>query len=563
MRLPSCSPRTPAVVGLILITALGWLARASGLGALLPHHPEPDAHVVEQAQRLQARHVTGETRDAIQGKYPLLLADLVVATSHPLEPPPIDAPLEAHLAAASAPYIAVRRVVAASGALLAPLVYLLARQWGASSTALWAAAFAASSLLSVALSVQARPHAPTWTVGCLALWCACMAARRGPWPWIPLACVAGAAAFGTLQSGAATAIPIALAAWLLLRRAPSRTALALACGAALALPVLLRAYEPSAFTRRVPTSAEESRPSAQRPEEGAPRLQGHRLDPAALDGSGLGIGLRALLGHDPGLVVAACMGAWHLRRRRRQLLGDPRVWCVAAFGMAALAPWALYGRSEARLFLPAVPLLALLAGSGARVSLVARLALAVACTNVVRLAVLRAGDDTFEVASAELIDSIAGEPVLVVAHESLPLFQASGDLSIEDVLFRTLWERYQLQRGGLRTAPRPRLFYPPIQLRRLAHSGENDADCALSAWIDGFGPCAIVTGREPRLLQEATRRGVRAWLRAAPRGESARLLTFPPGGSTATYLGDDLGRLPALDLWRRNRLGPTLDLWRK
>ncbi len=160
--------RDLAACGLLFIAAL--LLRLPGLDALLPHHPEADAWVVEQSIRLSEAETSGETRQAIQGKYPLLLADLTRAVmGDQTRAFDADRTPEEHRAAASAPFLAARQTLALLSALAAPLTYLLARMFMGRGAAGLAGAWVVVSLLHASLSVQARPHAPLATLCILTL----------------------------------------------------------------------------------------------------------------------------------------------------------------------------------------------------------------------------------------------------------------------------------------------------------------------------------------------------------------------------------------------------------
>lgn len=141
----------------LMIVALSL--RLSTLDFALPCQQEPDPHILGQIETLSQPTVSD--RDVyFTSIYPHLIArTAMLFGAQPIVGAAGDAPLDEHLRAASALHVAVRRVVACLSVLLIPATYWLCRLFQSRGAALFAAALAASSLLSLQFGQQARPHA--------------------------------------------------------------------------------------------------------------------------------------------------------------------------------------------------------------------------------------------------------------------------------------------------------------------------------------------------------------------------------------------------------------------
>lgn len=159
--LEAASPRSEALpllaVLAMMIVALGL--RLSTLDFALPCQQEPDPHILGQIETLSQPTVS--ERDVyFTSIYPHLIArTAMLFGARPVVAAPAEAPLDEHLRAASALHVRVRGVVAWLSVLLIPATYWLCRLFQSRGAALFAAALAASSLMSLQFGQQARPHA--------------------------------------------------------------------------------------------------------------------------------------------------------------------------------------------------------------------------------------------------------------------------------------------------------------------------------------------------------------------------------------------------------------------
>lgn len=562
--------------GLLLVAAL--LLRLQGLDALLPHHPEADAWIVEQTIRLSDAEVSGETRQAIQGKYPLLLADVVRAIDGD-QTRAFDANRtpEEHRAAASAPFLAARRVLALLSALAAPLTYLLARTFMERPAASLAGAWVATSLLHVSLSVQARPHAPLATFCVLTLLLAIQAARsRGPWWLIPLA-LASAFATGTLQSGALTILPAFLATALVIKRHPRTGAVAATISALLAIGILLRAYPID-----IGAHAGAARPQAAIAEEVVAeeviatsevkgigeepttiRLHTHRIQLDRFRGRGALVLAQALISSDPLLALLASLGALGLLRKGKWRPTTPEGWILASFAIPFAACFAAYDLSHPRFFVPLLPLVALFAAHGPARRLAAWGFLILSFTTAARFAWLRTQPDSLERTAEWIVREAAEEPTLVLAWRSLPLIEGRDELVEEDAWSRSTWERYQLgARNGDLHAEAPTRFLSVKE--GLAVSRGQEGAALLAARLGDPAVTFVAAAVEPLLDDERSWNSI-AMQEQVLAGAGARpVARIPESPWTAPgpYPTLTLRGWSALEVWRRRCLGPQIEIHR-
>ncbi len=169
----------PALVAVLALTLVALWLRLSTIAFALPCQQEPDPHILGQIETLAQAEVSD--RDLFfTSIYPHLIARLSLVTgAGPVSGAPLDAPLEEHLRAASALHVHVRSVVAWLSVLLIPATYWLCRLFQARGAALFAAALAATSLMSLQFGQQARPHAAVASFVVLAL-AAAVQLRRHP-----------------------------------------------------------------------------------------------------------------------------------------------------------------------------------------------------------------------------------------------------------------------------------------------------------------------------------------------------------------------------------------------
>ena len=171
------SRRTAAVL-LCLCVLLGLGLRSVGLDALLPCGINPDGNLIpEQVEMLREDYVDPDGVSSWQ-MYPHLIAEIVA-----LFPGHERAgnTLRDHLEAARAPFLEVRRMVALLSLLAIPATYWIARHFLSRAGSVLAALLAATSLLALLFSQQARPHAPAAAFAALSVAAALELARRPTW----------------------------------------------------------------------------------------------------------------------------------------------------------------------------------------------------------------------------------------------------------------------------------------------------------------------------------------------------------------------------------------------
>jgi hypothetical protein len=389
--------------------------------------------------------------------YPILPAR--VAALFPVsEQPGPDAALEQHLAKAAEPVLHVRLAVALLASLIVPLSFLLARTTLRDGPALVAAGLAGTSLLHVAFSQQARPHAVAAATFLAAVLGAIAVRRRGDLTaW--LAAGAGCAlAIGTLQSCVFVLPPLALA-WFLRARAGGRW-LELRTLPALALMALAVPY----FFPEV-RGEEVARLDGARQ---AANVGGHLLYFEQFRGGGLRVFLRTTFGFDPwlGLWAAAGTALALGALRRARALGDTTA-IALAFALPYLAVLCAYDRSYERFFAPIVPYLAWAAGfavqrASDRLALARRpaagwllgaLVLAPPAAADWAWLRVRAGPHPTQRCADWISEHVPEHdtPIVITPLTDLPLVRRPEGLEFGKVdiysVFNVPWSRYQSERG--------------------------------------------------------------------------------------------------------------------
>lgn len=583
-----------------LLFAAACALRLPGYDHGLPHRSEPDTYVVEQAEGLQQRGLLN--RYDAGWKYPLFVATLVAAVpTRAPEEPPVDAlrPLERHLAAAANSHAHARLVVALFSALIAPATYLLARAFLSRRWSVVAALLAAASLLHLCFSLQARPHAPASVTTILAL-VACVRFVRDPRAasglWLGLGC---GAAVASLHTGAMTLAPLTVALVLGARDrgrhviGPGALALALVLGAAAWAYVPgervgeARAREAAQTAVRLANDGADVAPDAP-----ALRFSGHVVPLSLFNGAGFRATAEALAAYDPFTLAAATLGLVlvlaRIRRRARTSAEDATsrsaALVVAGYYVPALCVYGIFARTEARLVLAFVPLVALCAAGGlahlARLvgarwtpALVAA-SLTVTLVPALRLAWLRARPDTTESAAAWLSDRDAATElpeVLCLNLLSVPLMQAPGYAHPDAAWSRSRWERYQaaLQAREKRAAePTARRIGVPL---RYPSAGDvralwMDPDPVVTArtMLATYAPEIVLLGTSlpATITPEGTRRALAAARECVRAPEYELVETF--ASSAAGALDADVGFQTTLGVVLRARaFGPRIEVWRR
>jgi 4-amino-4-deoxy-L-arabinose transferase-like glycosyltransferase len=302
-------------LGFIALLTLAALAlRLANLDFALPYQQEPDTHILGQVEALSKPDVS-ERDIFFSSIYPHLIARTALLTgAGPVQGAAPQAPLDEHLAAASALHVHVRRVVAWLSVLLVPATYWLCRLFQGRGPALFAAALAATSLFSLQFGQQARPHAAVAPLVGFAVAAAVRLRRKpstlsfagfGAWFALALGCLTNGAAAG-LSAFPAYFLRTSARGW---RRWFDARALLPVAFAALAL----RAFWPFLFVPAPPDAAASS---------GAPEIapSSGPLFRAIFAGLLLGVG------------VLGCVADW-LRPK-----SSPRLrWGAAALALAGAA----------------------------------------------------------------------------------------------------------------------------------------------------------------------------------------------------------------------------------
>jgi hypothetical protein len=442
-------------LALLLLTLLGAGLRLAHLDSGLPQSVEADLKLPESLASLRE----GRGGAPVEGEklwYPILPAR-VAALLPESAPPAADAPLERHLEMAGEPVLHVRLAVALLASLIVPLTFLLARTTLRPGPALVAAGLAGTSLLHVAFSQQARPHAVASAMFLAAVLGAIGVRRRGDLAAWLAAGAAAALSIGTLQSSVLVLPALALA-WLLRARAGGRwlewRVLPAAALMALAVPYFYPDVPGEGVAR-----LDQARAAAD--------LGGHLLYFEGFRGGGLRVFLRTALGFDPWLSLWAAAGAClALAGLRRWRAVSDSTWIALAFALPYALVLALYDRTYERFLTPLIPYLAWAAGwavqrAGERLAarpVVAWFAGALLLVPPVgmdlRWASVRAGEHTTARAARWIEAHVpdADTPIALTPLLDLPLVRRPEGLAFRDKnlysLFNVPWARYQSERGA-------------------------------------------------------------------------------------------------------------------
>jgi hypothetical protein len=350
------------------------LVRLHGIGFGLPTNVEQDCWIPHQVELLRRGDDTWRKDDNFR-YYPLLVAHIAKAWPR-AKPAPADAPLEAHLAAASLPHEQVRITVALLAVLIVPGTYLLARIFTGRGWSMFAAALVTFSLLDVNFAQQSRPHAVAGAMFLGGVLAAVRMRRRGDVIGYSLAGGGASLAFGCLQSGLAVLPAIAVAHF---TRSSKRArwydarVVLVAIGLAMALPffypfALWGVDTQKAVSGRVAQHFLEFHTDPKWELDIGP----HRFFLSEMAGQGVPIVLRTLWSYEPVLLVLFALAAvlWIARlvRREKSEHADDRrrrdTWVVLAFAVPYLIVIALYSRTYERFVIPLLPYLAVAAALG-------------------------------------------------------------------------------------------------------------------------------------------------------------------------------------------------------
>lgn len=548
------SPRQ-ALLLLALLTFAALAARLAGIGSRLPHQTEPDSVIVTQAAWYdRPAGVEQETAEAGAPEfYPRLLAFVLAelpgrSYARPIAP---DAPLEAHLAAASEPFLRGRVLIAFLSVLVVPGTFLLARRFLGAWTALLAAGFAATSLVGQFYGSQARPHAAGAALSLVAVLAALRLRRDGSLGAYAIAAVTSALALACLWNGVFV-VPALGVGFLFAAR--KRGIGVLLCALALALAVLL-AYDFLFKTTGVAGSEV--------------KLGGQRFRLDTLDGSGFWKIAKGFFSFDPVLAVAGFLGlalfAFRIVKAPRPSSDRWRDLAVAAaFPVAFALFWGATSRVPPRFSLPLLPYVAVVAAYGSTVILrrawLAVPLLAFPAYACAKLTVLHVRPDTMTLA-ARWIEANAdrARDVVAVPHAAdLPLLRERADVEAVPTALQSPWQRYQsrLPRDGIRGAWRMPTVYDKAAMRDAKFDAEE-----VRGWLARKVPDYVVvtTGWSSGNAWDSTRDVIRE--------EGAELVASFPGGEPGSEeladLGFEQGERALTKILAMVRPGPWVEIYRR
>ena len=477
-------PGRPAVV----IWALGLfvfasLVRVLGADHGLPHAPEPDTYIVNQADEMVRSGLTDRHRAG--WKYPHLVATIVAALPLPaVERPGAGAPLEAHLEAVRWLHVRTRVIAALLSALAVPMTFLIALRFMGLRWAALSGLMVAISLLHLCYSAQARPHGPVSGFVMFGIWLAIRWSERPTVSRAALMGLACAASVGTLHTGFSVLGAVGVAAIVVIRRQSDTTTLrrlgrtawhlSLVAGlvAMSAAWFYVRADEghgrqeqPVAKAKaqregtvgdaRVDERLKEWRASVRDKRGKADlKISGHEIPLERFTGDGFGVAWRALSQYDPLLLWLALFGVLAL-----VLIGPsrapPAFWIVAGFAAPTFLLFGAYDLSYARFYLVLQPATCLCAVAGfrwlaglPRVGPVLMVAgggcLAVALVASLQATRLRLRPDTLTQAARWMEENVGRETsVHATASYALPIFGRPEVLDAGSSWSRGPWDTYQ------------------------------------------------------------------------------------------------------------------------
>ena len=562
-------PSSSVLLAAVLLCAA--FLRFAGLARELPHRMEPDAFLVYELQSREGDPAFGAI-GKFADRYPSLVPRALALLPSPPIPSKAEGPGDerAHLAAASRPFVLVRALVALASLASVAGTWLLARRLLSAPAALAATFFAATSVLALLFSGQARPHAIQAAFALATVLAALRVRARPSLARIAIAAACAAAAAATLQNGLFAALPLA-------------AGIALADGETRKRRFLLAAGVPVAAIAAAFLLFYPALPSidAQGIHLGSTDAGAHSIHPRLL--GGLPVLARLLWEHDPPLTILAVVGGILAVFGRKVIPGaralDLAV--VLAYAVPYAGALALDPNVLDRFLLPLIPFLACLAagavawildrvaGEGARGP---RAALAVALGSAcflpplwvaARFARLAAGEDTLERAAAWIRDHVdPSARILTTPLTTLPMLVDAEDLrsDLDDPTEHAVpWMAYQrLLPERLEGDVRWKIRIIPVAKRFDPH-GMNPERA--DAWIDETH-AAYVLLADLRILRSEF--GLDAFEGAArSRGE----LVFEAEGELPSP--SDVGPVEyqgARELWVRllavRALGPGVRIYR-
>jgi hypothetical protein len=522
-------PSTSLLLAAVLVCAA--FLRFAGLARELPHRMEPDAFLVYE---LQARE--GDPAFAALGKfsdrYPSLIPRALALLPTPTIPAQADGPGDerAHLRAAARPFVLVRALVALASLASVAGTWFLARRFLSASAALAATFLAATSVLALLFSGQARPHAIQAAFALATVLAALRVRERPSFARIALAGVCATAAAATLQNGLFAALPLA-AGIALADGTGKKHRFVVAAGA----PIAAVAVALFLFYPALPSI------DAQGIHLGSTDAGAHSIHPSLL--GGLPVLVRLLWEHDPPLAILALaggiLGLLRLRSVSREGARALDLAVVLAYAVPYAGALALDPGVLDRFLLPLIPFLACLAAGAVAWTLERiagepsrgpRVALAILVGSAcflpplwvaARFARLAAGEDTLERTADWICDHVdPSTRILTTPLTTLPLLVDAEDLraDLEDPTEHAIpWMAYQrLLPERLEGDVRWRIRIIPVAKRFDPHGMTSER---ADRWIDETG-AGYVLLEDLRALR--TEFGLDAFERAAQeRGDLA------------------------------------------
>lgn len=573
-----------ALAALVLATLA---LRLVGIDHSVPHSKEADAHMALHVELIRAGSTEPDPHHN-DAQYPIIFPGLLslVPDTTP-HPGPTD-PLDEHLAAAAHAYVELRVAMALLSALALPLVYLLARRFLSRRWSLVAAALVGVSFLVQFFAQQARPHAGASTVFLLSVLASMRFAREPNWKNALLACAGVTLGIGTLQSGLALLVPLAVAWVFAALRSVHEGAPRLSLRI-WGLPFLLAGLVVLSFVAFYPYLFFEGQESSY----GSPQIVGtkliwgdHTLDLHDWKGLGFVTLARTLVFYEPGLLalLALACAAWFVRKleiyRPWERWSD--FWIAASFALPYLVVTGLFRNTFERFLIPLVPYLAVCGAWGAShwwerggratkaaVVAVVTLALGVPLAADVRLAQLRRADDTLERSADWLAAQPDGTttPIYVTPFFDLPLARSKDSLQPRDKRPAAILSRWSIwqKRAGPDALPQPRFDLRYLVPRPDLGFGGPAMERDPAGYVAALGPGYFVLdmSRQPaRPALDRLRDEVRA------RGELVQRLAPEAAGDTAVWgfpFEDEL--LPGwpnvlLRTFRVQAVGPVIEIYR-
>jgi 4-amino-4-deoxy-L-arabinose transferase-like glycosyltransferase len=577
------SSKTPlaTLVALLLLILADIFVGARGLDVLLPHLPEPDAYSARQVEVLAER----EEPQPSFFFYPLLMARLSTLGPQAAVPSTAlqaGAELGPHLVAASSPWVRIRWVSMLGTVLAVPMCFLLARTFLSAWPALLAAAFMATAFIPSLYGAQGRPHGlALGTIALGLLMVMRLAQKASPARYLG-AGLGAALAIGSLHSGFLILPALLVAHWVAeplgasgkRRHALFLMALAVAL---LAMPAVYPSWSSipapeTATIQRIPRFA-----------NGALEWGQNVLEFERFSAPHPTRWVELLFENEPAMAILAGLGllsACAAGLRKKNTAKRRPVLALCAHNLVYATFLTVYYNTQDRYLLPLLPLTAVLAAYGATrlvgllrvlpsawpkqpfVALGALLVLAPGIAGKLKLAELRHGEDTVELAAQWIAEHESGEQAVGLAI----YFQLPASFQVDASVLATApphwidslaWYKYL-------SAREPQAEDRQLAINLLQFWKFKDVAAAREALA--ALPCRYVLVE----LTQRTRgpggdfgRGFQA-LRQVLREDGRLVKTFTAGPDKARpglFQDYGVGRNQWIEFWRTENLGPRIQVF--